>query len=69
MFVVPEGIDLAGVYTSPVSGQLIQLADLESAATLSQGSRRDAESAEAPAASTLASEACDGARAVADGDA
>jgi hypothetical protein len=30
VFVVPEGTALAGIYTSPVSGQLLQLADLES---------------------------------------
>jgi hypothetical protein len=30
VFVVPEGTGLAGIYTSPVSGQLLQLADLES---------------------------------------
>ena len=29
VFVVPEGVGLAGIYTSPVSGQLLQLADLE----------------------------------------
>jgi hypothetical protein len=29
VFVVPEGTGLAGIYTSPVSGQLLQLADLE----------------------------------------
>ena len=28
-FMVPEGAGLAGIYTSPVSGQLVQLADLE----------------------------------------
>jgi hypothetical protein len=31
VFVVPEGTGLAGIYTSPVSGQLLQLADLENA--------------------------------------
>jgi hypothetical protein len=30
VFVVPEGTGLAGIYTSPASGQLLQLADLES---------------------------------------
>jgi hypothetical protein len=30
VFVVPEGTGLAGIYTSPVSGQLLQLANLES---------------------------------------
>lgn len=29
VFAVPEGTGVAGIYTSPVSGQLIQLADLE----------------------------------------
>ena len=28
VFVVPEGVELSGIYTSPVSGQLLQLADL-----------------------------------------
>jgi hypothetical protein len=28
-FAVPEGVDVAGIYTSPVSGQLLQLADLQ----------------------------------------
>jgi hypothetical protein len=37
VFVVPEGTGLAGIYTGPVSGQLLQLADLES------GSADDAE--------------------------
>ena len=32
VFVVPQDIGLAGIYTSPVSGQLLQLADLESGA-------------------------------------
>jgi hypothetical protein len=30
VFVVPEGTEPAGIYTSPISGQLLQLADLES---------------------------------------
>jgi len=33
VFVVPQGTGLSGVYTSPVSGQLLQLADLEGDAT------------------------------------
>jgi hypothetical protein len=53
IFVVPEGTDLAGIYTSPVSGQLIQLADLESdsadEATVTEDST--AESVATPAAS------------------
>jgi hypothetical protein len=32
VFVVPQDNGLAGIYTSPVSGQLLQLADLESGA-------------------------------------
>jgi hypothetical protein len=61
IFVVPEGTDLAGIYTSPVSGQLIQLADLESdsadEATVTEDST--AESVATPAASTDAG-ACAG---------
>ncbi|MBW3633622.1 MAG: DUF4352 domain-containing protein [Chloroflexi bacterium] len=32
VFVVPDGVGLSGIYTSPVSAQLLQLADLEVAA-------------------------------------
>src|SRR5215216_4863171 len=52
VFVVPEGTGLAGIYTSPVSGQLLQLADLESGAADEAGAATDAtddESAGIPA--------------------
>jgi hypothetical protein len=55
VFVVPEGIGLAGIYTSPVSGQLLQLADLESGSADEAGATTDAtvdESEGTPAAST-----------------
>jgi hypothetical protein len=55
VFVVPEGIGLAGIYTSPVSGQLVQLADLESGSADEAGATTDAtvdESEGTPAAST-----------------
>jgi hypothetical protein len=57
VFVVPEGIEIAGMYTSPVSGQLLQLADLESgsddeAAGAADGT--DDEAAGTPMASTAA---------------
>jgi hypothetical protein len=42
VFVVPEGIGLAGIYTSPVSGQLVQLADLESGSVDEAGATTDA---------------------------
>jgi hypothetical protein len=37
VFVVPEGTGLSGIYTSPVSGQLLQIADLESGSTQETG--------------------------------
>jgi hypothetical protein len=55
VFVVPEGTGLAGIYTSPVSGQLLQLADLESGSADEAGATTDAtvdESEGTPAAST-----------------
>jgi hypothetical protein len=55
VFVVPEGIGLAGIYTSPVSGQLLQLADLESGSPNEGGAATkatDNETAGTPAAST-----------------
>ncbi len=57
VFVVPEGTDLAGVYTSPVSGQLLQLADLESEAAgeaAGAGDDTDDGSGGTPIASTAA---------------
>ena len=62
VFVVPEDIDLAGIYTSPVSGQLLQLADLESGSddeAAGTEDRADDASAATPAASTDAG-ACAG---------
>ena len=62
VFVVPEGIGLAGIYTSPVSGQLLQLADLESGSDDEAGAAPDAtddESAGTPAASTAAGACAD----------
>jgi Domain of unknown function (DUF4352) len=60
VFVVSEGVGLAGIYTSPVSGQLLQLADLEGgsneAVTGTEDNTGD-ESAGTPAAS-IASGAC-----------
>jgi Domain of unknown function (DUF4352) len=55
VFVVPEGTGLAGIYTGPVSGQLVQLADLESGSADEAGATTDAtvdESEGTPAAST-----------------
>ena len=55
VFVVPEGTGLAGIYTGPVSGQLLQLADLESRSADEAGAATDAtvdESEGTPAAST-----------------
>jgi hypothetical protein len=60
VFVVPEGTGLAGIYTSPVSGQLLQLADLESGSDDGAGAATDAtddESQGTPAAS-VATAAC-----------
>jgi hypothetical protein len=60
VFVVPEGTGLAGVYTSPVSGQLLQLADLESGSEVEAAGAEesaDDESAATPAAS-IAAGAC-----------
>jgi Domain of unknown function (DUF4352) len=59
VFVVPEGAGLAGIYTSPVSGQLLQLADLESGSDAEAGAEdsTDDESASTPVAS-LAAGAC-----------
>jgi hypothetical protein len=57
VFVVPEGIGLAGIYTSPVSGQLLQLADLENGTDGEAAGAEDAiedESEGTPAASTAA---------------
>ena len=62
VFVVPEGVGLAGIYTSPVSGQLLQLADLESGSDDEAGAATDAtddESAGTPAASTAAGACAD----------
>jgi hypothetical protein len=42
VFVVPEGTGLAGIYTSPVSGQLLQLADLERGPDGDAGATADA---------------------------
>jgi hypothetical protein len=62
VFVVPAGTDLAGIYTSPVSGQLLQLADLESGsddeATIAEDSAGD-ESVATPAASVAAGACAD----------
>jgi len=55
VFVVPEGVGLAGIYTSPGSSQLLQLADLESGSDLEAGTAPDAtndESEATPAVST-----------------
>lgn len=60
VFVVPEGIDVAGIYTSPVSGQLLQLAELESDSGDEAGAGTDVtddESEGTPAAS-MAADAC-----------
>jgi hypothetical protein len=60
VFVVPEGTGLAGIYTSPVGGQLLQLADLESGSDDGAGAASDAtgdESEGTPAASA-ATAAC-----------
>jgi hypothetical protein len=60
VFVVPEGTGLAGIYTSPVSGQLLQLAELESDSDDETGATTDApddESEGTPAAS-MATGAC-----------
>ena len=55
VFVVPEGTGLVGIYTSPVGGQLLQLADLESGSDTGTAAILDAaadESEGTPAAST-----------------
>ena len=57
-----EGTGLAGIYTSPVSGQLLQLADLESGSDDEAAGAADAtddESAGTPAASTAAGACAD----------
>jgi hypothetical protein len=58
VFVVPEGVGLAGLYTSPVSGQLIQLADLNGGSTDEttgiEGNNTGDESTGTPVASTAA---------------
>ena len=62
VFVVPEGVGLAGIYTSPVSGQLLQLADLESGSDDEAGAatgRHNDESEGTPAASTAAGACAD----------
>jgi hypothetical protein len=69
VFVVPEGIGLAGIYTSPVSGQLLQLADLESGADAEAAGADDGtgdESAGTPIASAAASTCADVERWLAD---
>jgi hypothetical protein len=69
VFVVPEGIGLAGIYTSPVSGQLLQLADLESGADAEVAGADDGtgdESAGTPIASAAASTCADVERWLAD---
>ena len=69
VFVVPEGVGPAGIYTSPVSGQFLQLADLESGSNDEAGAATDTtndESAGTAAASTAAG-ACARSRAVASG--
>src|SRR5215212_2908783 len=55
VFLVPEGTGLSGIYTSPVSGQLLQLAGLESGSDGEATGARDRtndESAATPVAST-----------------
>jgi hypothetical protein len=63
VFVVPEGTGLAGIYTSPVSGQLLQLADLESGSDGEEAGAApettDDDSAGTPAASTAAGACAD----------
>jgi len=62
VFVVPEGVGLAGIYTSPVSGQLLQLANLESGSDDEAGAASDATSDESeatPAVSTAAGACAD----------
>src|SRR5215217_292228 len=62
VFVVPEGVGLAGIYTSPVSGQLLQLANLESGSEDEARAASDATSDESeatPAASTAAGACAD----------
>jgi len=57
VFVVPEGVGLAGLYTSPVSGQLLQLADLNggsAAVVTGTEDNTDDESTGTPVASTAA---------------
>jgi hypothetical protein len=60
VFVVPQGTGVAGIYTSPVSGQLLQLAGLESGSADEVTEAEDsagAESAATPAASMATSTA------------
>jgi len=58
VFVVPEGAGPAGIYTSPVSGQLLQLADLEAGSDEAGAEdSTDDGSASTPAAS-MAAGAC-----------
>src|SRR5215204_1443202 len=62
VFVVPEGVGLAGIYTSPGSSQLLQLADLESGSDLEAGTAPDATNDEfeaTPAVSTAAGDCAD----------
>jgi hypothetical protein len=54
-FAVPEGVDVAGVYLSPVSGQLLQLADARRQAGTQQDSGTS-ESAAAPVATPTTTE-------------
>src|SRR5215212_3933539 len=56
VFVVPEGIALADIYTSPVSGQLLQLASLESGSDTGPAEAED-NSSDEPAATPAASAA------------
>jgi hypothetical protein len=60
VFVVPEGTGLAGIYTSPVSGQLLQLADLESGSDDGAGAASDAtgDESEGTSAASAATAAC-----------
>jgi hypothetical protein len=60
VFVVPEGTGLAGIYTSPVSGQLLQLADLESGSDDGTGAATDAtdDESEGTPAAAVATAAC-----------
>src|SRR5215211_7949263 len=62
VFVAPQGVGLAGIYTSPGSSQLLQLANLESGSDLEAGTAPDAtndESEATPAVSTAAGDCAD----------